>query len=179
MKKSIIIRFMAILAALFLFSCPTWATPIPLITDPAYSQPANSGDNTIQSWLVGLITAYNSENSLSLPTDGIGAVPDLKVDKNFSAPFPYPPFGNDTLSINLPLNEYDYLVFHWGGSGGGTYEAFDLMTDRQLSYTFPAPGQNGLSWYSFYRPATSVPEPGTLMLLGFGLLALWAVSRRK
>jgi len=163
-------------AVLVLFSCHAWATPIDLSSYG--SPPSDDGDGTIQTWLTGLINNYNMDNGASLPTSGVGAHPDLKVDTGGSAPSGYPTFGSGTLSITLPTDDYSYVVLHWGGSGGGVYQAFDLLTISETSDIFNAPGNNGLSSYAFYGPLSSVPEPDKLLLIGAGLVGL-AVFRKK
>ena len=161
-----------------LLSISASATPITLNAGVP-PQPANAGDGTIQAWLIQAINNYNSVHGTTLSTASVGAHPDVKVNQGASAPAGYPTFGANTLSITLPANLNEYLVFHWGGQGGGVYQAFDLSTIPEGSDTFMAPGKNGLSFYSFYGQAAPVPEPGTLALLGSGMLGLAGVLRRK
>jgi len=166
------------LSAVILLSLCASATPITL-NSGVPPQPANAGDGTIQAWLIQAINNYNSVHGTTLSTASVGAHPDVKVNQGASAPAGYPTFGANTLSITLPANLNEYLVFHWGGQGGGVYQAFDLSTIPEGSDTFTAPGRNGLSFYSFYGQAAPVPEPGTLALLGSGMLGLAGVLRRK
>jgi len=174
-------KVMIITVALVLFSIQGWATPI-LLPDPG--QPSNAGDGTIQTWLIASINLYNTTHDPDLSTNSVGAHPDIKVIPGGSAPSGYPTFPIPppaTLTITLPGNLNDYLVFHWGGAGGGVYQAFDLTTIPEESDTFTAPGQNGLSFYSFYGsdPVAQVPEPATMFLLGSGLIGLAGYGRKK
>lgn len=95
---------------------------------------------------------------------------------------------NETLQIVLPTDAYHYLVLHWGGKGGGVYQAWGLGSDAEGSATFEAPGKNALSFYSYYGPVSSVlgegplamvPEPTTLFLLGFALAGLYGYKARN
>jgi PEP-CTERM motif len=169
---------LATVAAVILLSLCASATPITLNGGVA-PQPANAGDSTIQAWLIQTIMAYNTAHGTNLSTASVGAHPDVKVIQSGSAPPGYPTFGANTLSITLPANLNEYLVLHWGGSGGGVYQAFDLTTIPELSDTFLAPGRNGLSFYSFYGTVAPVPEPGTLALLGSGLVGVAGLLRRR
>jgi hypothetical protein len=156
------------------------ATPIALTTSLTLP-PANAGDGTIQTWLIGVINTYNTVHGTSLSTAVVGSHPDVKVNQGGSAPSGYPTFGAGLLSIDLPANLNDYLVLHWGGSGGGVYQAFDLTTIPETLDTFNAPGRNGLSSYSFYGEAIRppVPEPSTLLTLGSGILGLAGLARKR
>jgi hypothetical protein len=176
-----IAKAMVVTVAMVLFSIQGWATPIPL---PSLSQPSNAGDGAIQTWLISLINAYNTTHNPDLSSASVGAHPDMKVEQEISAPTGYPSFRADTLTITLPGNLNDYLVLHWGGSGGGTFQAFYLPVDTAEAWdVFTAPGQNGLSSYAFYgsRP-TSVPEPSTVLLLGaaiVGFVVFLKLRRKK
>jgi len=176
-------RVMIMVLALVLLSFQAWATPTELASVP-FGDVGNAGDGTIQAWLIAVIGNYNVTHDPDLPTGSVGATPDVKVNQGDSPPLGYPSFGDDTVSITLPGNLNDYLVLHWGGSGGGTLQAFDLTTIPEVSDTFNAPGQNSLSFYSFYGDGngdgqTPIPEPATMLLLGSGLIGLAGYGRKK
>ncbi len=76
---------------------------------------------------------------------------------------------------------FDYVVFHFGGSRGGWWQAFYLDGDGG-TFNLPIVGGNPVGGFSsarYYNPHSSVPDGGTtVMLLGtaFGVIA---VARRK
>jgi hypothetical protein len=180
MRRRNTTKVMVMIISFVLFSFRAWATPIELASVP-FSDLGDAGDGTVQAWLIATIQSYNTAHGTDLPTAPVGAHPDIKVNTGDSAPPGYPSFGSNTLSITLPGNLNDYLVFHWGGPGGGTFQAFDLTTTPEASDTFTAPDKYGLSFYSFYGEgdSASVPEPATMLLLGSGLLGLAAYGRKK
>lgn len=171
-------RVLAAAAAVLLLSLCASATPITL-NGGVPPQPASAGDAAIQAWLIQSITDYNTAHGTNLSTASVGAHPDVKVNQGDTPPPGYPSFGANTLTITLPANLNQYLVLHWGGQSGGVYQAFDLTTIPETSDTFTAPGQNGLSFYSFYGTVEPVPEPGTLALLGSGLVGAAGMLRRR
>jgi hypothetical protein len=153
-------------------------------------QPGNSGQGTIQTWLAGLVTAYDTAH----PTAHLPAPGDEVFRVNHSGGSPsappagystFPTFGSGVLSITLPMGDFDYVALHWGGSGGGVYQAYYVGDDRSGSLEFSAPGDNGLSWYDTFGPIAAVPEPTTLfsaaMVLVFpvGLTVLRNFGRKR
>ena len=166
-------RMVMIVSMVVLFSCPVWATPITLVGSDDRA-PSNSGESTINTWLNNIISDYNKDNHTSLPTN---VTTDFRVNSGSSAPSGYPSFGSNTLTLDIPAN-YAYLVVHWGGSGGGTYQAY-YLTGTTGSITLTN-SKYGLSWYEFYGPSnsTSTPEPATMILLGSGLAGV-VVYRKK
>jgi PEP-CTERM motif len=171
-------QLLVTVAAVLLLSLCASATPITL-NGGVSPQPSNSGDRTIQAWLIQAITHYNKLHGTDLSTAFVGKHPDVKVNQGATPAPGYPSFGANTLSITLPADLNQYLVLHWGGPGGGVFQAFDLSTMPESFDTFVAPSRYGLSFYSFYGEAAPVPEPGTLALLGSGLLGAAGLLRRR
>jgi hypothetical protein len=164
------------------------ASAIPIsITDLDDLPPKNAGDATLAAWLSSVVKDYNTDNGTSYPLPGslsyklnndgtwIGAAPpDLSE---------YPSFGKgkDILSITLPVDDYDYLVLHWGHGGWQAFYLGSASPGSEETFTFDAPGKYGLSSYAYYNPTTpiGVPDGGaTVGLLGLGLCAIWIVQRK-
>jgi hypothetical protein len=107
------------------------------------------------------------DGTASVGTSGTWAIPAAYLD-----------FGN-----------YDYLlVFKSGGATNLIGFLLDGFTDGGWSTPFTRanfgwtgnPEQHDVSHLSlFWRPHASVPEPGTLALMGAGLIGLLWVRRRK
>lgn len=145
-------------------------------------QPANSGQAVIESWIAGLVTSYNTANNPDLPAPGNEVFRVNPTGTSPSSPpsgySSYPTFGANTLSITIPTGGFDYIGLHWGGRGGGVYQAFyigNIGGAPASSYTFKAPGQNGLSWYDTFHKVEQhkVPDFGsTAALMGLAMLGL-------
>ena len=177
-KKAIFL----VTAALVSFSSQVWATPINL--NPNNTSPKNAGDGTVQAWLTGLINSYDAANHATFSTSNVGATPNIKLNAGDAAQGSFTSLATDTLNITLPANLDSYLVLHWGGPGGGVFQAFDLAAVPEGSDTFNAPGKYGLSSYAFYGPNSPsapapVPEPGTIVLLGAGFLGIAVYGKRR
>lgn len=143
-------------------------------------QPANSGQGTIESWIKKLVEDYNTANNPDLPPPGSEV---FRVNKSGESPSTppsaystYPTFGADKLSITIPTGDFDYIGLHWGGKGGGVYQAFyigNIGGAPASSYTFNAPDKNGLSWYDTFHKVEKVPDFGTsFALMGLAMLGL-------
>ena len=143
------------------------------------SQPSNSGDHTINSWLSTLVSNYNgipSNTDLPIPDSSYS----YKVGNgNSGAPSGYPNYGAGATSIIIPTGGYDYVVLHWGqGQTAYPFQAYYIGTDQDLlagSVTLNN-NQNGLSDYYLFGPTpptSSVPEPSTIVA---GVLLLLPLS---
>ena len=158
-------------ASLVALTMAVSATPVLLNTTPLPGTQASSqGDAVVAAWLNSLAGTSFTGSDVSVNNNNTGA------------PTGYPNFGPNTNPITLPVGDYDYLVLHWGGSGGGVDYAYDLTACADGStFTFaPLDGRNnGLSSYRFYGPNGSVPDTGsTLALLGLGVCLIGAAKRR-
>jgi hypothetical protein len=98
----------------------------------------------------------------------------------------FPTFDEDTLSLSLPMGDYNYLFLHWGGpneddlyknpelyyiggdSGGLVFSAPVRHVPAVYYTSGPKKGQiktpaqdkqYGLSFYSYYSAVPTVPEP--------------------
>lgn len=137
----------------------------------------NSGDATIFTWLSTYdIPQYESITSTVLPTPT--TVGDLTAQShNFTEN------SNGDITFNLD-GTYAYIVFHWGASGGGVYQAYDIA-GLNGSYTFLNPtgmGAGTISFDNLYKgtQSTGVPDGGsTLMLLGFSGLGIFLLARHQ
>jgi hypothetical protein len=151
--------------------------------------PGSFGDGDVFNWLNAEIDNWNTAHATSYPDAVSGAGGAALLQSTGSDPDGvggYPGFPANTSSIQLPLGDYDYVVFHWGGQGGGWIQAYYLGDDISGTATFNAPPENdnnevgGLSFYRLFGPTpTGVPDAGpTLGLLSLGLLGLEALRRR-
>ena len=163
------------------------ATPI-LITELNLAAFPPYGDGTDQTAINAAIGAYNLDHPMAqLPTTGIGATANIKVNTGDTAPTPYPSFSANTLSITVPAGSYNYIFLHWGGPNDDA-----AYKNPQLFYVggdtgsdvFNAPlngtQQYGLSFYSLYGPSgpSNVPDGGmTAALLGLAFCAVQVLRR--
>lgn len=151
----------------------TKAAPI-LITELNLGEFPEYGDAHVQSEINKAIVAYNLKPIADLPTSGIGATPDFKLNV---------PENPEKLALTITGGSYNYIFLHWGGENAdATYKNPELYYIGSLvgDWTFDAPfhvhgqdpqKQHGLSFYSLYSPKENVPDGGsTLVLLGASIL---------
>lgn len=153
-----------------------------LIGTVVNSTPSNPSDEV--SYSNQLISMYNSDPNITGPilvgtetfTLAIGAnvaPEDLALvvlggyDKIDPPIIPY---------VTLPF-AYDYLYAKFGGFGALFWLGGET-TIEGISLAPPVGVEGGgLSHYTFFNP-TRVPEPGTLLLLGSGLIGLVVFGRK-
>lgn len=90
--------------------------------------------------------------------------------------------GSDTTFSTGEIWQYILAKYAGGGESGGG--ALVWYFDEGVTGDITVPGaafdpERGLSHISLYNGTTSVPEPGTLTLLGLGLLAAFGIQRRR
>ena len=147
------------------------------------------------AYITALVTEYNAGtaagSSGSVLTEtcnlyhtedwfGVGDHPTPLVfgTKDDVAPFFTPPIDFTSGRVST------YLYAKYGGGQTGGYAALDYLNDytsiEGISPTVPAGATAGLglSHVSLYNPR-AVPEPATVMLLGFGLAGIGTFRRFK
>jgi len=156
-------------------------------------QPANGGAGTILQWakdaVSGKPTSYNTLVNPDLPLVSASAFRNNQGDNNNP---PYPVFGNNVTSLDIPVGDFEYIALHWGGGGQKdqypNYE-FWYIGDPMGATEFTAMNkdQHGLSWYELFNPITKpnpnpgpgVPDSGTtLALFGASIILIAALRRR-
>lgn len=158
---------------------PTRITTLDLGKFPSF------GDANVQSGIKSALDAWNLTHDPDLPTYDIGAQPNVKQNQGDTATG-FPSFGEDRLSLMLPMGDYNYVFLHWGGPnedeiyknpelyyvGGESGGLIFTAPVRHVPATYYTSGprkgqvktpahdkQYGLSFYSFYSAVPTVPEP--------------------
>lgn len=176
----------SLLAAMIASACVCTANATPtLITTLDLGNFPSFGDRNVQSGIQSALASWNLSQDPDLPTYGIGATPDIKVEQEDHVRG-FPSFDDDTLSLTLPMGDYNYVFLHWGGpdadesyknpelyyvggeSGGIVFTAPVRQIPAVYYTSGPKKGQvktpaqekqYGLSFYSYYSAAPPLPEP--------------------
>lgn len=131
-----------------------------------------------------MVKDYNTDHGASLPAPGSLSYKLNNDGTSVGGPPPdpseYPTFGEGVTSITLPVDDYLYLVLHWGHGGWQAFYLGSASPGSEETATFKAPGCYGLSSYSYFTPGTArVPDgASTLGLLGLALCAMGIVRRK-
>jgi hypothetical protein len=108
----------------------------------------------------------DTENTVWLSGNDFGPLSDITSTG---------PVGTTTIDVT----GFDYIYAKFGGWGalffadGVNVTGFDVTTPEEANVG----GNTGLSHFTSYNGTPQVPEPGTLMLLGFGLAGVGTLRR--
>jgi VPDSG-CTERM motif len=137
---------------------------------------SNFGDGTVFTWLSKYdVTKYDGLKSASLPA------PTSAGDS--IAPNKWTEDSAGDATINL-TGKFDYIFLHWGGSGGGVFQAY-CIEGLTGEYTFDNPtgkGPGTLSFDNLYAgiPSTTLPDGGTTaLLLGLAVAGLGLIRSKN
>lgn len=105
-----------------------------------------------------------------------GDSPVVCVDAPFFSGGDFDVYG---LAFDVTDGSKTYTIDLWSnGPNLGGYQLNDALDDSQNPPPFSTPTMDGLA-YGVNFTASPTPEPGTLLLLGSGMLGLFGVVRRK
>jgi len=138
--------------------------------------------------VISVLNAFDPEVRVGglINPDVLGAEPSLLAwftqqsgaftDVRFDIPFTlHPQFPDSTIQMQGMTNDP-------GIAGASVYEHFNIILDPIEWIVLPIPDNmtrdDCCGTYAVFTPVTSVPEPGTLFLLGSGLIGLGVFRKR-
>ena len=148
-------KMLVMVAALVLFSLNAWASAI-FVDEITHTVLGNPGEPNLTPWLNTAIDNYVGPPSL----------PGGPVYESSRTNYEIEDLGT------IHIDSTGYVVLHWGGTGGGIYQAY--YVNGSADFDQPS-GYGALSFVAEYK---QVPIPGAGLLLGSGIVGLVGVRRK-
>jgi hypothetical protein len=182
MRRKSLAAIVGSIAAIYGFH----AAAVPLQISITGGSPFPLTDENLGVVISNTVVSAISKGILS-PSLALTNLAPVKVAQNATPPSKFPQFSAETLGIEIPLEDYNYLVTVWGtGEPGSTTALLWLLEGPEKSFNFSSPetGQY-LLFYSLYgeKNGSAVPESAPMALLlalgcGTVLTTAWRSSRR-
>ncbi len=135
----------------------------------------------LQSGNLGVAGTFAAGGTINIVSNGTGGLPNGSLfNGTFSGPVTW--VGSFNPTGNGGVGAWTYTLsgqvqgtfFNGQSASGGTVQfSFDVPKGFQFGVGHPARGKNGVT------TVASVPEPGSLALLGSGIFVLGGIMRRR
>jgi hypothetical protein len=176
MRRKSLAALVGSIAALFGFHAA--AVPLQIaMTESPFPYDDQRVGVVISNTVALFVKLHNHPPSLALTN-----LAPVKVTENATPPSKLPQFGAETLGIQIPLEDYNYLFLLWGSGEQGVAALWFL--EGAGSFAFESPNGEYLSFYSLYgaKNGSAVPESAPIALLlalgcGTVLTTAWKSSR--
>lgn len=173
MRKKLFAAIVGCIAALSGFHATAGPIQIPFSENPFHFDDDHVGV-VISNTVVQFVKTQNLPSSLVLTN-----LNPVKITQNSSPRANYPTFGAETLGIQIPFEDYNYVFMLWGSG----QEALALLwyLEGTDPFAFQSPNGEYLTFYSLYgaKNGSTVPEHApTTLLLALGCGAFLTAARR-
>ena len=163
MKSGLLIIMGFMLLGIFLCTTPVFATPMDDVFAWLEKGDLSYPDNKVESIYNWLRSKILEDSLQAIPEYGTGGIGVSKIEA------PNTSVSDDIIKF-LVGGPWVYAVIKAGTS---YYAVYNSNNDDELTIQWAAINKKDISYISF------VPEPATMLLLGFGLIGLAAFGRKR